>query len=83
MQISIAPVLNAHDVLKRLKLCGCVNITGLGLNPLRGSIVLEQIDIGLVGKHVKNQQMINPNQICLKRLLCPSSIVSFLRVVVH
>ena len=43
--------INAQDVLKRLKLCGCINITGLGLNPLRGSVVLEQIDISLVGKH--------------------------------
>ena len=43
--------INARDVLKRLKLCGCVNITGKGLNPLQGSVVLEQIDIGLVRKH--------------------------------
>ena len=43
--------IDAHDVLKRLKLCGCTNITGIGLNPLRGSVVLEQIDFSLVGKH--------------------------------
>jgi len=43
--------INAHDVLKRLKLCGCSNITGIGLNPLRDSVVLEQLDISLVGKH--------------------------------
>ena len=40
-------------MLKRLKLCGCINITGIGLNPLRGSVVLEQIDISLVRKHEK------------------------------
>jgi len=44
--------INARDVLKRLKLCGCTNIKGIGLNPLRGSTVLvEQIDISLVGRY--------------------------------
>ena len=37
--------INAQDVLKRLKLCGCINIIGHGLNPLRGSAVLELLDI--------------------------------------
>ena len=50
---AVLKCINAHDVLKRLKLCGCVNIEGHGLNPLRGSIVLEQIDISIVGKHEK------------------------------
>ena len=48
---AILKSVSAYDVLKRLKLCGCINITGIGLNPLRGSVVLEQIDISLVGKH--------------------------------
>ena len=43
--------INAHDVLKRLKLARCTNITGRALIPLRDSVVLEQIDISLVGKH--------------------------------
>jgi len=43
--------INAQDVLKRLKLCGCINIEGIGLHPLQGSIVLEQIDLSLVGKY--------------------------------
>jgi len=47
---AVLECINAQDVLKRLKLCGCINITGIGLNPLRGSKV-EQIDISLVGKH--------------------------------
>lgn len=37
--------------LKSLKLTGCVSITGHGLKPLRGSTVIEQIDLSLVGKH--------------------------------
>jgi len=54
--------INAQDVLKRLKLCGCINITGIGLNLLRGSAVLEQIDFSLVGKH-ETQQKISESKI--------------------
>jgi len=42
---------SAHDVLKKLKLCGCTNIEGHGLKPLQRSTVLEQLDISLIGKH--------------------------------
>ena len=52
---AVLTCINAQDVLKRLKLCGCINITGHGLNPLRGSVVLEQIDISLVRKHEKRK----------------------------
>ena len=45
----------AQDVLKRLKLCGCINIEGHGLNPLMGSVVIEQIDFSLVRKHEKQK----------------------------
>jgi len=48
---AVLKYMNARDVLKKLKLCGCINITGIGLSPLRGSIVLEQIDISLARKH--------------------------------
>lgn len=40
--------IDARESLKVLKLTGCVNITGKGLEPLRGSVVLEQIDLSLV-----------------------------------
>ncbi|KAL7523282.1 hypothetical protein ACHAXR_000106, partial [Thalassiosira sp. AJA248-18] len=40
--------IDAGDHLKTLKLAGCVNIAGRGLEPLRGSVVLEQIDLSLV-----------------------------------
>ena len=43
--------INARDVLKRLKLCGCINITGIGLHPLQGSVELEQIDISILGRN--------------------------------
>jgi len=48
---AILTCINAQDVLKRLKLCGCINIEGQGLNPLQGSSILEQIDISILGKH--------------------------------
>jgi len=48
---AVLKCISAQDVLKKLKLCGCINITGIGLNPLRGSVVLEQIDLSLVRKY--------------------------------
>ena len=43
--------IDANTNLRRLKLTGCVNITGAGLDHLRGSAVLEQIDLSLVAEH--------------------------------
>jgi len=43
--------INAQDVLKRLKLAGCVNIEGHGLHPLRRSSTLEQIDLSMAKQH--------------------------------
>ena len=49
---------NIHDILicidavnnvKRLTLTNCTKITGIGLRPLRGSLIIEQIDLSLVG----------------------------------
>jgi len=37
--------------VKKLKLAGCVNIIGHGLEPLRGSLSLQQIDLSLAGWH--------------------------------
>ncbi|KAL7524379.1 hypothetical protein ACHAWF_000930 [Thalassiosira exigua] len=47
----VCRVLRAIDAvnnLKRLNLSGCVNITGMGMEPLYNSTVLEQIDLGLI-----------------------------------
>ncbi len=41
--------IDAVNNVKRLKLTHCTNITGVGLRPLRGSVVIEQIDLSLVG----------------------------------
>jgi len=47
---SILVYINAKHKLKKLNLNGCINITGVGLEPLRNS-VLEVIDLSLVGQH--------------------------------
>ena len=41
--------IDAVNNVKRLKLTNCTNITGTCLQPLRGSAVIEQIDLSLVG----------------------------------
>ena len=48
---SILLCTNAKTTLKSLKLTGCIKIVGSGLEPLRGSIILQQIDLSLVGYH--------------------------------
>jgi len=50
---AVLQCISAHDVLKKLKLTGCVNITGQGLSPLRESVVLEQIDLSLLKQYDK------------------------------
>ena len=43
--------IDASTKLKKLKLAGCINITGVGLTPLCESVVLQQIDLSLVAEH--------------------------------
>ena len=43
--------IDAVNKTKSLKLTNCLGITGVGLYPLRGSIVLQWIDLSLVGDH--------------------------------
>ena len=52
---------DAKHRLERLKLAGCVNIIGHGLEPIRGSLVLEQIDLSLVGHMRKHFEPRNVN----------------------
>lgn len=42
---------NAKEELETLKLAGCVNIVGCGLEPLRGSTRLELLDLSCVKQH--------------------------------
>eukprot|EP00985_Skeletonema_marinoi_P028040 scaffold23822_cov143-Skeletonema_marinoi.AAC.6 len=43
--------IDAANKVKRLSLAHCVNITGSCLEQLRGSQIIEQIDLSLVGRH--------------------------------
>lgn len=45
--------IDAVNKLKCLRLTGCVQLIGQGLESLRGSVVLEQIDLSMVGLHEK------------------------------
>ena len=48
---SVLICIDAVNKLKTLKLTNCLRITGAGLEPLRGSVVIEQIDLCLAAKH--------------------------------
>ena len=65
---SILISINAHDVLKRLKLCGCTNIEGHGLNPLRESVVLELIDLSLAKRH-ETRKDVSESMICVEYIM--------------
>ena len=73
---AVLKCINAHDVLKRLKLCGCINIEGHGLNPLRRSYTLEQIDLSMAKQHGKSN--INPEPLICFEVVLPilDSIIS-------
>ena len=43
--------MNAKEHLKSLKLTHCFGLVGAGLEPLRGSLVLERVDFSLVEQH--------------------------------
>ena len=44
---SVLVAIDAINNLKSLQLTGCTKVTGRGLEPLRGSAVIESIDLGL------------------------------------
>eukprot|EP00984_Skeletonema_dohrnii_P019122 scaffold9073_cov180-Skeletonema_dohrnii-CCMP3373.AAC.9 len=48
---AVLQCIDAANRVKKLKLTNCVNITGAGLEPLRRSTIIEQIDLSLVGDH--------------------------------
>ncbi|KAL7536281.1 hypothetical protein ACHAXR_007041 [Thalassiosira sp. AJA248-18] len=58
---AILTIIDAVNNVKTLKLAGCVNITGVGLAPLRGSTVLKHIDLSLVGPHESTVIKPEPN----------------------
>jgi hypothetical protein len=55
---AILRCIDAVHKLKILKLTNCINITGVGLEPLRGSRIIAKIDMSLVGEH--KSPLLNP-----------------------
>ncbi|KAL7459447.1 hypothetical protein ACHAWC_011121 [Mediolabrus comicus] len=51
---------DAVNRLKRLMLTGCTNVTGAGLEPLRGSLVIEQIDLGSMETSTRSLNCVLP-----------------------
>ena len=47
----ILTIIDAVNNTKCLKLTGCTTVFGTGLSPLRGSVVLKQLDLGLVDQY--------------------------------
>jgi hypothetical protein len=64
------------NTVKRLKLANCISITGIGLEPLRGSTMIEQIDLSLVGKHQSPEIDPEPPISCEAVLPILDSIIS-------
>eukprot|EP00984_Skeletonema_dohrnii_P034038 scaffold32814_cov144-Skeletonema_dohrnii-CCMP3373.AAC.2 len=67
--------IDAVNNVKRLKLTNCVNITGVGLEPLRGSLIIEQIDLSLVGEHQRPNISPEPHISCSHVLPILDSII--------
>ena len=61
--------IDAVNNLHILKLAGCVNITGSGLDLLRLSVAIEQIDMSLVGKH--EVPLIDPEPLLSEDVVIP------------
>jgi len=68
--------IDAVSNLRILKLGGCVKITGSGLDTLRSSIAIQQIDMSLVGKH--EVPLIEPEPLLSEDVVLPMlhSIIS-------
>ena len=48
---AVLKCIGAQDVLKKLRLTRCIYITGRSLEPIRGSSIIEYIDLSLVNLH--------------------------------
>jgi len=67
--------IDAVNNLKRLRLTNCINITGVGLDPLRGSTIIQQIDLSLVGDHESPYLDYEPSLSCAEVLPILDSII--------
>ncbi|KAL3804401.1 hypothetical protein HJC23_011329 [Cyclotella cryptica] len=55
---------DAVSRIKTLRLANCISITGAGLEPLRGSAIIEKIDLSLVGDHESPILDVEPSLSC-------------------
>lgn len=65
---AILSCIGAKHNLKKLKLTGCIDMFGFGLEPLRGSVALEQLDLSLVCQH-ESPDTVYHNNICYGAVL--------------
>ena len=67
--------IDAVNNVKRLKLADCLKITGAGLEPLRGSLIIQQIDLSLDGEHQDPNLDLVPPISCVHVLPILDSII--------
>mmetsp|Transcript_3606 Transcript_3606/g.7592 ORF Transcript_3606/g.7592 Transcript_3606/m.7592 type:complete len:383 (-) Transcript_3606:10-1158(-) len=67
--------IDAVNNLKRLRLTNCINISGAGLDPLRGSTIIQHIDLSLVGDHESAKLDPEPPISCAEVLPILDSII--------
>ena len=67
--------IDAVNNLKRLRLTNCINISGVGLEPLRGSTIIRKIDLSLVGDHESPKLDLGPSLSCAEVLPILDSII--------
>jgi hypothetical protein len=73
---TVLQYIEAVNTVKRLRLTHCTNITGAGLDPLRGSTIIEQIDLSLAGDGENPRFDIDPPISCLDVLPILDSIIA-------
>jgi len=66
---AVLQCIDAVNTVTRLRLTNCVNITGACLEPLRGSRVIKEIDLSLVGRH--QSPMLDPKPPILADIVLP------------
>ncbi|KAL7447822.1 hypothetical protein ACHAWC_000131, partial [Mediolabrus comicus] len=73
---SVLQLIDAVNKLKRLRLTNCTKITGSGLEPLRGSTIIEQIDLSLAADGENPRFDIDPPISCETVLPILDSIIT-------
>ncbi|KAK1734932.1 hypothetical protein QTG54_014392, partial [Skeletonema marinoi] len=67
--------IDAVNNLRSLWLTNCIHITGVRLDPLRGSRIIQQIDLSLVGDHESSKLDPEPTNSCAEVVPILDSII--------